>query len=238
MSQLASHQSQQPGPHRIDLYHDIHKGLRACLCDAFGKLARMDLDDVAESEATIQTLRDMLRFCISHVEHENAFIHTAMEARHPGSSSRTSHDHPGHEAAIAALTQSCDAFEQTSDRNARRDIWNRLQRDLALFIGENLVHMEVEESHNNRILQSAYSDSELIALHGRLVASLTPEEMATSMRWMMIGLAPEERLRLLQGICADAPAPAVAVVLHIVRESLPRRDWEKLEAGLSEPLAA
>jgi hypothetical protein len=237
MSQPTS-RTAPPDTDRFDIYHDIHKGLRACLFATQAAVARADLQDAAEVDTAVSALHEMLDFCTGHVVHENEFVHTAMEARRPGSAEATAADHPGHEAEIAELRRLCDAFGRGKLMAERRALWNALQRKLAQFIGENLTHMEVEESHNNAVLQSAYSDAELIELHDRLVASLQPAELAMNMRWMLIGLAHEERLRLLQAVQADAPAPVLDVMLNIARDNLSGRDWEKLAAGLAQPLAA
>ncbi len=43
--------------------------------------------------------------------------------------------------------------------------WRRLHRELAAFVGESLLHMDLEESANNQVLQACYSDEELFALY-------------------------------------------------------------------------
>lgn len=123
-------------------------------------------------------------------------MHTAMEARRPGAAALTEADHPEHEAHIAELRLLSDEFQSAWDVATRPALWNALQRRLARFIGESLENREVEESHNNAVLQSAHSDVELIDLHHRLVASLPPAELAMNMRWMLIGLEHQQRRAL------------------------------------------
>jgi len=65
----------------------------------------------------------------------------------------------------------------------RAALAQRLYRHLALFIGENLQHMQVEETENNAALWALYSDDELAAIHDRLLASVPPKKW----RWSHAG---------------------------------------------------
>jgi hypothetical protein len=75
----------------------------------------------------------------------------------------------------------------------------RLYGELALFIAENLEHMQREETDHNQVLWALYTDTELEAIHDALVASVPPEEMAQLLRWMAASFAPAE----LAGLCAS-----------------------------------
>jgi hypothetical protein len=71
-----------------------------------------------------------------------------------------------------------------------------------------------------------------MALHGRLVASLPPEENLFTLRWMIPAMTPAERLQVLGGMQAHAPAPAFAAALDVVQPHLDLRGWAKLSRGL------
>jgi hypothetical protein len=142
-----------------------------------------------------------------------------------------------HAEAVARLLADSELLESREDASGHA-AWRRLQRGLALFTGENLLHMEVEESHNNAVLQACYTDAELEALHRQILAALSPGQMAMSLRWMLIGSSPAERSLLMAGVRADAPAPVFGAVMDIARENLPARDWNKLAAALAGPAVA
>jgi iron-sulfur cluster repair protein YtfE (RIC family) len=218
--------------HRFNIYAGIHKAVRAFLCDTLGRVATLDIADRQEIAHTIKQLRELLAFCSDHIVHEDRFVHPAMERRQPGSSADTAEGHLHHAQALASLIEAGDALEHGSP-NERPDAWNRLHRELAVFVGENLLHMDVEESANNQVLQSCYSDGELVALHQEILAALTPQEMATATRWMMIGSSPAERAQAMAGMRADAPPPAFEAMLDIARDSLSPGDWNKLAAALA-----
>ena len=50
----------------------------------------------------------------------------------------------------------------------------RLYRLLAIFIGENFLHMHMEETDHNDALWFAYTDAELVALEHRIHAMIPP----------------------------------------------------------------
>ncbi|MCX7894079.1 MAG: FAD-dependent oxidoreductase, partial [Burkholderiales bacterium] len=119
--------------------------------------------------------------CSSHIAAENSHIHAAMEARRPDSAAHTADDHLDHEHAIARLEDAAREVE-ASHGALRADALLALYRRLALFVAENLVHMQVEETENNAVLWAEYSDAEIDAVHDAILASLAPEKKAAFMR--------------------------------------------------------
>lgn len=212
---------------RVDIYRDIHRALRAFMSETLGRVSRLDLDDAAEVATVLAEVRELMRFCTGHLEHENAFVHAAIEARRPGGSRRTGDDHREHEECIAALLDLVATVERSAGP-ARATPLRRLQNQLALFVGESFVHMEIEETENNAALWAAYSDAELNALHDAIVASLTPEETALVMRWLIPAISPAERAGMLAGMREHAPAPVFEGTLAIAMAHLPAPDWHKL----------
>lgn len=217
---------------QVDIYAGIHKAVRAYLCDTLRRVARLDLDDEGELAATVLQVRELLEFCSGHIAHEDIFVHPAMEARRPGSTAGTAADHLHHAHTVAALLQACDMMS-TGAGEERLAAWQRLQHGLAQFTGDNLLHMETEESANNAVLQACYSDDELLALHGQILAALSPAEMAVGMRWMLVGSNPAERTRLMAGLRADAPPPAFDAMLELAQGCLDGAGWNKLARSLA-----
>lgn len=219
---------------RVDLYAGIHKALRALMADTLLDLGRMDVDDDLERAQTTQRMMRLLEMCRSHLQHENDFLHAALEARAPGASEAIAHEHVQHEAAIAelatAVTQLLSAVPSARAASALS-----LYRQLALFIAHNFEHMHVEETAHNAVLWARYTDAELIDIHQALVASIPPEEMMFVMRWLVPYMNPAERLEMLADVQAHAPAPAFAAILDTTRPYLCEREWRKLARGLGLP---
>lgn len=225
---------------RYNMYGFIHKALRAFMSDTLLLLGRLDVTDAAEVDQALAQARDLLALCRMHLEHENRFVHPALEACEPGSASRITREHLHHEEDIALLLDHVDGvLAARGDAAACEAAAGRLYRHMAVFVGDNFVHMDYEEREHNATFWAHYSDAQLHAIEGAIVAALTPASSALSMRWMLPSLSHAERVRLLEGLRANAPAPVFGGALATARERLASREWDKLSASLAlEPAVA
>ena len=107
----------------------------------------------------------------------------------------------------------------------------RLYRRFASFVGHNFEHMAVEESRHNQALWAAYTDDELHALHGRILASIGPQEMSEVLRWMIPALAPAERAELIQGLPPEVQGPVLASARALLNDAA----WAKLTRAVGQP---
>ena len=216
---------------RYDIYAGIHRALRLFMTDTLGRLGWLDCGDAQETAATLNQLDSLLVFCRKHLEHENSFLHTAIEARRPGASQRVAGEHVEHLAEIAALQGEAASLRAAPTAPAAL----RLYRHLALFIAENFHHMQVEEGAHNESLWAAYSDTEIMAIEQRLVATLDPAEQALVLRWMAPALPPAERAAWLADARRQLPPSAFALVLDAARAALNDGAWAKLARALGVP---
>lgn len=220
-----------PSPARFDMYTGVHKGLRAAMSDTLLAVGRLDCADADEVAEVLATVRALIAMCSDHLEHEERRIHPAMEERCPGSSAQTAGDHNDHRAAFIALEADVRAVEAAPpERRAAEAL--RLYRQLAVFVGENFVHMHAEEVENTTILWQTYTDAELAGIHQSILSAIAPERMASYMRWMVPFQSPAERAAMLGGMQQKAPAPVFEGLLATVRPYLDRRDWVKLMTAL------
>lgn len=219
---------------RLDMYGPIHKALRRFMGDTLHRLGAADVDDDEERQRALDQLDALLLQMRSHLEHENDFIHTAIEARRPGGVRRFADDHLSHCDAIAALEDESGALRHAR-AGQRAAVALRLYRHLALFVAENLEHMQREEVENNAALWALYDDAELESIHDQLIASIAPAEMAVVLRWMCAALAPQELTGLFAGMRAKAPAEVFEGLIGLARQHLDGSRWTKLARSLGLP---
>jgi len=205
---------------RFNIYAPVHKALRLFMTDTLTALSRLDLGDTLDLTAGLNQLDALLDAASSHLQHENDFIHPAIEARSPGLSSRIATEHREHLEAIATLRAQAAALRADPEAVAA----HRLYRQLATFIAENFEHMDVEETRHNQALWAAYDDDELKAIEDRILASIGQQEMSQWLRWMLPAFNPAERARLIAGLPPQAQAP----VLSSARALLNDVAWGKL----------
>ena len=232
--EIAALASAQPAAPRMDMYASIHKALRAAMADTLLGLGRMDVDDDLEFAQTCDRVMQLLDLCRAHLHHENQFVHTAMQARAPGTCAAIEAEHTEHEAAIAALAGGV-AHLLGCARAARPATTHVLYRQLALFMAHNFEHMNEEETAHNAVLWAHYTDAELVGIHDALVASIPPHEMLQFARWMVPFMSPAERTAMLSDMQQNAPAAALAAVLAQVQPHLTPGEWTKLVRSLGLP---
>ena len=233
--EIAALAAAQPAAPRMDMYASIHKALRAFMADTLLGLGRMDTDDDLEFAQTCDRVMQLLDLCRAHLQHENNFVHAAMEARQPGSSQAVAGEHVEHEQAIAALAEGVNHLIAGA-RPARPAATQALYRQLALFVAHNFEHMHEEETAHNRVLWQCYTDAELAGIHDALVATIPPQEMMLVARWMVPFMSPAERTAMLSEMQQHAPAPVLAAVLAQVQPHLTQSEWTKLTRSLGLPV--
>lgn len=212
---------------RYDIYRNIHMALRAFMAETLLAVGRMDPEEASERTAVLAQVRELLGFCRMHLGKEDKFVHAAMEARAPGSYKATDDDHAHHmqdfdrlEAAVAAV--------ESAVPGARQVPAFALYRRLALFVGDNFVHMDMEETANNEVLWRTHTDAEIIAIEQAIVASLTDEQKPRSLRWMLPALPPALRQEMLTALRHSLPPPATESILALIRPHLSEAHWRKL----------
>ncbi|HKX44019.1 MAG TPA: hypothetical protein VJO99_22860 [Burkholderiaceae bacterium] len=227
--------STAPAAPRFDMYVSIHKALRSLMCDTLLRAGRMDVHDPADLAAALEQIDTLLTSCLDHIDHENTFVHTAIEARRPAGARHTADDHIGHLESIAALRGDVAAL-RVATPSSRSTLAHKLYHHLALFVAENFQHMHVEETANNAALWALYSDAELIEIHDRLLATIPPAKELQIMRWMIPASSPMERAIVLGHVKTMTPPEAFLGVLAVVRPHLDDIGWTKLAPALGVPV--
>lgn len=193
---------------RYDMYAFIHKALRKAMGECLVALGNVDTLDNDEFDRVVDQAQMLLQICLGHVEHENDFIHTAMEARRPGSSHNIANQHDDHEQHIAHLSAELQRIRQMPALR-RAEPLHACYREFALWVADNFVHMEQEERDHNAVLWACYSDDEIRAIEQALVAhhnaSGSPS-IAVIQTQLMAALSPTQRADLLCAARTQMPA--------------------------------
>lgn len=182
----------------IDLFHNVHKGIRHALFDAAFALGRGDAD-------ARERLRNALHFTSHHGHNEDVLLVPLLAARLPSLATRMSH---GHEAIDGLL------------QRLRRDI----EGDTALpvlyartcaFASGYLEHMAEEEELMEPAIRAVYRDDELAFIGRESIARTSPADAQMMLSLMLPSLTQEAAA----GYLAKLP-PALATELR----SFARRD--------------
>ena len=220
---------------RFAIYTGVHKGLRQSLSNTLVTVGRTDANDAESVAAAVSSVRALLDLCKGHLHGENQYIHTAMEARRPGSTRGTASEHVNHEGSFETLSADVLAVERSTGRD-RETALGVLYHRLGFFVAANLEHMFEEETYNQAVLWDAYSDEELRGIQSAIVAAHSPEEVSNMLRTMLPALSPAERVGFLAGARQAMPPEAFKNLLEFTVSLLDEVNAGKLRAALEAPV--
>jgi hypothetical protein len=206
----------------FDLYRDIHKGIRAELFRVTRLAGCTDPADASATQALAGEVRTLVALLVSHAEHEDGEIQPSIEAHLPELGAQVLAEHGELEARIASLA---DLAEQVAaGGSASAAAAARLYLDLASFVSAYLLHQDLEERVIMPALEAAVGVEAVIGMHERIIASLSPEEMAQSLAIMLPAMNADDRTGLLGGIRAGAPAEVFAGIWGLAGSVLSPED--------------
>ena len=187
----------------VDLYRDIHKGIRAELFALVGTAGRIDPADAVGHVALADHVRATVQLLAEYAEHEDAHCQPAIEAALPALAERIAADHAAIEARFDGLVALAD--DLGGDEATRRGRAQRCYVELAAFTGDYLAHQDVEERLVMPALEEAIGPEATLAIHQAIVSSIPPEEMGRSLAVMLPAMNVDDRAELLGGMQAGAP---------------------------------
>lgn len=214
----------------VDLYRDIHKGIRAelfALTERAGNLDPASTGDRADLAAHVHRVAALL---VSHAEHEDGHIQPALELHLPALAEQVEDDHHRIDARIAELVAQAD--DAATGEGDGREHAHRLYVDLAAFTASYLVHQDLEERLVMPALDERIGADATLDLHQAIVGSIPPEEMATSLAVMLPAMNVDDRTELLGGMQAGAPAEVFAGIWGLAASVLEPRDVDALATRL------
>jgi hypothetical protein len=219
--------------HRHDIYGPIHKGIRLALAELVIRIGSTDFDDEAAARDTLAALRHQMMLSASHLAHEEAHIHGALEARAEGATLTLLADHDHHRRAFDEIEALMQAIEATP-AGEREALGRRLYLDFSRFVAADFAHMAEEEMVILPLLHRLFTDEEIIAMEAAIVAALPPEKVIAFMKIAIPGMNRPERIRFLNFVRGGAPAEAFEAIRNFAaRPTLTPDDYRAVELGLA-----
>ena len=211
----------------VDLYRDIHKGIRAELFAITSTAGSIDPADRGDRAALADHIASMRQVLESHAHHEDAVIEPVLVEHAPALSEQVEADHAHLELRFARLAELAASVADVRATDCRRD-GHLLYLELASFTSAYLVHQDLEERVIMGELERAIGPDGCAALHGAIVGSIPPPEMARCLAFMLPAMNADDRADMLGGIRMAAPPEAFAGVVDLARSVLSPRDANAL----------
>jgi hypothetical protein len=215
----------------VDLYRDIHKGIRAELFAVTSTAGSIDPSDRCDRAALADHVSSVAAVLESHAHHEDAVIDPVLELHLPDLASEINDDHDRLELMFASIADLATAVVDPAPGDQRR-LLQLLHLDLARFTSSYLEHIDLEERTVMQRLPHLIGIDEIAAMHGAIVGSIPPDEMARSLAFMLPAMNVDDRAELLGGVRAAAPPEAFEAVVGLARSVLRPADFSALAGRL------
>jgi hypothetical protein len=217
---------------RHDFYSKVHKGLRLAESQLLVRLGACDGQDPDELTQLMADMVGFMAMAEHHLENEDRWIHTALEARAPGAAGGLAQGHLHHRRDFDELEALIGGIE-TQQGAARAKALQALYLRFTRYVAEDFLHMSEEEQLILPVLQSLFTDAELIAIEHDIVAALSPEQAIDFARLMIPASNPSERLEWVGGLREAAPPEAFAAVMALAAQpTLSACAFARLREGL------
>jgi hypothetical protein len=213
----------------VDLYRNIHKGLRSELFAVTLAAGRVDPADAVGRRAVADHVDSVAALLASHAEHEDVVIEPVLFAHEPALADRITGDHLVLEGTFGRAQEL--AAEAAAATSAHRRLTHLLYLDLGAFTSAYLAHQDLEERVVMPALERAVGVDAVLAMHLAIVGSIPPEEMARSLAQMLPAMNLDDRLEIFEGL-RMAPPEAFAGAMGIARSVLDPIDYSFLAARL------
>ena len=210
----------------VDLYRDVHKGIRSELFAVVERAGNVDPHERDGVRALADHVIATHVLLEEHAHHEDAFIQPVLERELPVLAERIEQDHLALDRTIGRIAEMAASIE-ASDATARRNV-HLLYIDLARFVSEYLTHIDIEERVLMPALEEVIGVEATVELNVAIVSSIPPDEMAKSLALMLPAMNLEDRFDLLSGMRSTAPAEAFASVVDLARSVLRADDYRAL----------
>ena len=213
----------------FDLYKDIHKAIRAELFAVTVSAGQTDPDNRAARSALAGHVRDLQWLLDTHAEHEDAAVQPLIEIHLPLVAEQIAADHHAFDSRVDAFVGL--AIEAADSTEPRRLLHN-LYIELASFTSTYLAHQEIEERVVMPGLEAAIGIEAVIGVHQQIIGSIPPQDMARSLALMLPAMNLADRVEMLGGMRAEAPAEVFSGVWSLAGSVLDPADHAALAVRL------
>jgi hypothetical protein len=215
----------------VDMYRDIHKGIRNGLFGVTLAAGEVDPQDPGAVRGVADRWTSLVELLVGHAEHEDVFVQPVIERFAPAYAEEIALAHPRLEAQMAELEVLADRAADACPEQARL-LTHRLYLGLASFTAEYLQHQEFEEFEVMVMLSQYVSPEELRAIDNAIVASIPPEQMAKSAAYMLPAMNIVDQTELYAAARAGVPPEVFQGMLMLAQSVLEPERYEALARRL------
>lgn len=217
---------------RVKLFEAAHKGLRSALSQFSYLLGKCDFNSTQDVNKIHSLGKDLCMMLSSHASDENTLILAALEAKIPGSSKHDIDDHERLEHDQNAIEKMLDEIKELNSKGEDAlGTGAELYIKFSKFHGEYLLHTVEEETETQRLLWENFTDPELHAIRGKIIAGFTPETFEKWQSYIMPAITQSDLLVMLGGMKTNAPEQFTRLMI-MAEKFLPSEEFTAIKEKL------
>ena len=221
---------------RLNIFNQVHKGLRASLYETALLLQQANFTSANESDVAMERIKEVLMLFEEHARKEDFYILKAIVPYEPSVADAFEQEHIEDMELSAELSDAVVAFESLLDNSEREAAGRKINELFAAFIAFNLKHMGKEELVINEILWRYFSDNEILQIQNRIVASTQPWHQDFFSKWMLRGINNAEAASWLLAVERTAPPIVYQTLFNKARQQFTNSRFQQLVESLKQNL--
>jgi hemerythrin superfamily protein len=219
---------------RYNMFHQVHKGLKALLYETAIQVQHTDFWNIDEGEDIIEKINEVVILFEKHAHSEDGFIFPAVEKYEPAVADAFGQEHVKDHFLGKLLAASMDLYKNAEIITEKAEAGRQVHAAFSKFLLFNIEHMGKEEDVLNPILWRYYTDAELMKITEQIIAAIPLDYRAQYSKWMMRGLNNAEITGWLRGVEKNAPENVFQSLFVTAEKELPERRFRQVLEGLTE----
>ncbi|HYE56561.1 MAG TPA: hemerythrin domain-containing protein [Chitinophagaceae bacterium] len=205
---------------RVNIFNQIHKGLRAMLYNMALTIQHTDFGKDEEGRATLRKLKLVLELYAEHGGHEDALVFPPVHKASPAAVAALEAEHDKDELLSNDLLLLIRAYKSANSDSERLATGYAIHLAFQEFVAFNLQHMVKEETVINPLLWENYTDEQIMEIQQRVLRNIPPQSGEHYTRWILRGLNDAELAEWFEKVKATAPPEIWAGLRQLATEEL------------------
>jgi len=217
----------------MKIYDVPHKGLRNALSQLSLLAGKTDFSKQGEVESLYNSGVDIFKLLTIHTADENDVTLSELAARCPGNADHDMQDHEELHITQNRLERLLEKIYSGS-RDGKDVTQDGAEFYLAFseFHSQYLGHTAEEERVTQPLLWKHFTDEELAAHRGRIMAKNPPGTLLTWFKFVIPAQSHNERVALFSGFKKMAPTSFFDEGMAVVKQALSEDEYADLEKSL------
>jgi len=211
---------------RANIYGFPHKGIRKGLGELSFKIGSLILDDDQELNSCQQLLIDITNLLDLHLNLEENYINPPIEEKVRGSTQHNVEDHIEMHRLEHEMKTAVEQLVKDPNPMKVGLAYGKTNH----FIKEYYRHMEEEETGMNKVIWEHFSDEEVLGWQGKILSSMTSDELFLLLKFVVPALSPFEQSLLLGGFKKNTPAEAYSNTIKKLETYLSSKQMQHIKS--------